>query len=196
MKTIDVIDVSKWQGKIDWYKVNNTVQEVYIKATEGIGFIDPSCKENASAAAEAGLKIGYYHFASLNDKEEIQDAKLEAQYFVKILKTLPTPSLPVVLDIEENKAKLTPDEVLNWIRAFFMELEALGFHDYMLYSYTPFLNTNLPKNHGFGGVKLWLAAYTETPKLPSGWPGYYLWQYSSEGKIEGIKGNVDLNTYN
>lgn len=198
---IDVIDVSKWQGDIDWKKVKASgINQAYMKATQGVGYMDPNVKRESAEAIAAGVQIGYYHFSSLNDHNETQDATEEARWFVKVIKQLPKNTLPIVLDIEENKAlegqkPLSKDEVLAWIKAFFQELQVLGYNDFVLYSYTPFLDANLPTNHGLGGVKLWIAAYTPKPKMPKGWVGYWLWQYSCKGKVEGIKGDVDLNTF-
>jgi len=191
-----VIDVSKHQGIIDWAKAfDSGVRQVFIKVTEGVGYIDPNAVRNSDGAFKANIQVGYYHFASLNDKEEVQDAEKEAKCFLDALKPLAPNSLPIVLDLETNAAKLTKDEVLAWIKAFFKALEAAGHKDYMLYSYEPFLKANLPDNHGLGNIPLWIAAYTNKPNIPKGWKNYKLWQYSSEGKVAGINGNVDLNQY-
>jgi GH25 family lysozyme M1 (1,4-beta-N-acetylmuramidase) len=74
-------------------------------------------------------------------------------------------------------------------------LELRGYSNYILYSYTSFLDANLPKYHKLGGVKLWIAAYVNKPKpmLPRGWDKYHIWQYSAKGKIKGILGDCDLN---
>jgi lysozyme len=191
-----IIDVSKWQGDVNWLKVKAAgVDSAFLKASQGINYMDPRVLIESREAVAVGVKIGYYHFASLNDKKVVQDAKAEAQYFVKVIKTLPKADLPLILDIEENKLGISPIEVLNWVKTFFMELEALGYKDYALYSYTPFLDKNLPANHGLGGVKLWLAAYKAKPDIPKGWVDYWLWQYSNKGRINGINADVDLNKY-
>lgn len=190
-----IIDISKWQGKdIDFKAVKGDgVNKVYIKASEGVGSINTFVKIQAEGAKKEGLLIGYYHFASLNNKNVLKDAVDEANYFDSILKTLPKSDLPLVLDIEENKSQLIRDEVYNWIKAFFAQLEKLGYTDYVIYSYTPFLNANLPMKHDLGKIRLWIAAYTPTVKLPKGWDKYWMWQYTSKGQVKGIKGNVDLN---
>lgn len=193
---MNFIDISHHQGKIDWVKVVNSSFQpklVYIKATQGINYTDPLFLKNARAAKAAGLKVGYYHFASLNDKDEVKDAKLEAQWFVKNIKLAPQFDFPLVLDVEDNPSKLTKEEVLVWINTFAYELAQLGYTDYILYSYTPFLNSNLPSNHKLGSVKLWIAAYNPTYKVPIGWKAPNMWQYSQTGKVSGITGNVDLN---
>lgn len=190
-----IIDVSKWQGKIDWKKVKQNhpeIEGVYIKASEGIGYTDPKMTINAVEATKNGFKVGFYHFSSLNSAEVTNDAKTEAKYFVTVTKNL-TKSLPYVLDIEKNINKLPKDKVLLWIKEFFKELEFLGVNEYWLYSYSPFLNENLPINHGLGNIPLWIADYSEPLVLPKGWTKPVLWQYTSKGSINGIIGNVDLN---
>lgn len=190
-----IIDVSKWQGNIIWKQVKAMHPEitgVFIKASEGIGYTDPFLVSNTVEANKVGLQVGFYHFASLNTVNIVADATSEARYFYSLVKNLKC-ELPYVLDIEKNANNLPPKDVLLWIKSFFKELEVLGIDDYILYSYAPFLNDNLPQDHGLGGTRLWLAAYTAMPKLPKGWNKYYLWQYSSEGIVNGITGKVDLN---
>jgi len=192
------IDVSHHQAHIDWAQVKAAgVTEVFIKLTEGIDYIDPMAIHHASGAQQQGIKIGYYHFASLNNPDVIKDASMEASDFMQAIARMPAPSLPLVLDIEQNSLKLPKDKTLLWIKTFFQALEQAGHKDHVLYSYTPFLNANLPPTHDLGNIRLWLAAYVSSskPKMPKGWTKYWLWQYSSKGKIKGISGNVDMNRY-
>ncbi len=193
---MNILDVSHHQGVIDWVKVVNSSfkpEGVFIKATEGLGYTDPKLISNAKGAKAVGLKIGYYHFASLNDKNELIDAKNEAKAFITAIKILPKNDYPLVLDIESNPGKLSKEEVLIWVNTFFYELAQNGYTDYILYSYSPFLNENLPVNHKLGNIKLWVADYSEPLILPRGWSKQWLWQYTQTGKIQGIVGNVDLN---
>lgn len=201
MKRTDLfgIDISKHNGVIDWKKVALNVPKVdfaFIKASEGQDFIDIRFVRNAEAAKKAGIKIGYYHFASLNTKDYISDAREEARDFVSTMKLAPKADLPPVLDLETNKAMLNRDIVLSWIKFFLDEMKKLGYPDVIIYSYTPFLDENLPKNHGLGDNKLWIAGYVPARRMriPVGWNKYWAWQFSSEGKVQGISTNTDLNT--
>lgn len=192
------LDISHHQGTIDFNELltnDPKVDFIFMKATQGVGFSDSKLKHNASEAAKAGIPIGYYHYATLNSTNVVQDARDEANYFVSIIMGCPKPDLPLVLDIEENKANLTKDLVEKWIHEFFITLESRGYSDYILYSYTPFLDANLSKYHSLGVVKLWIAAYVNKPKpkLPRGWDKYHIWQYSAKGKVKGISGDCDLN---
>lgn len=189
------IDISKWNKVTDWTRVAARVGAVYIKATEGINYADPDFKTNAVNAEKQDIDKGFYHFATLNNSTNVQaDARAEAEDFLKA--TAPfTARLPYVLDVETNKSALKPAQVVEWIEAFFGRLAESGITDVVLYSYTPFLDKNLPKGHPLGKYRLWLAAYVNLPKpkLPKGWTGYWLWQYSNKGSVDGIRGPVDLN---
>ncbi len=191
------IDISHNDGIINWDKVilNPTkIDFVYIKATQGVGYKDPQLLANVNGAKRVGIKFGYYHFCSLNSANEVTDATAEANYFLSVIKTLPKSDLPLILDIELNEIKLKPADVLIYINTFFNVLKTAGY-TYALYSYTPFLNENLPANHNLGNISLWIAAYTKLayPVLPNGWSKYWIWQYSSDGVITGITTKVDLN---
>ena len=192
------IDVSHNNGVIDWAKVAKNPTKVdfaFIKASEGIGYTDPSFIINANEARKNGIKTGYYHFASLNTTDDVADAKAEVNYFLSVIKKAPVSDLPLILDLETNKVALDKAHVLEWINTFFNEMKKAGQNNLALYSYTPFLDSNLPPKHSLGTIRLWLAAYVNAPapQLPKGWTEYWIWQYSSKGTVAGIKGNVDLN---
>lgn len=193
-----IIDVSHYQGFVNFDEVSKDPQKVegvFLKATQGVGYTDPNLKFNAFEAVKAGLKIGYYHYATLPTENIVNDAKAEAIYFTDTIAKCPVPEYPLVLDIEENKAHLDDDNILLWINTFFDTLKQRNHENYSIYSYTPFLNASLPTNHGLGHIPLWIAAYTSKPKpiLPKGWDKCSLWQYSAQGKVNGIKGFVDIN---
>lgn len=190
------IDVSHNQGVIDWAKVKaDTFQPTfaYIKATQGIGYTDPMVVTNANSAKGVGMQIGYYHFASLNSHNVLQDSADEANAFATEIAKLPHADLPPVLDVETNESKLSPAEVEKWISNFISVMATKGWGDIVIYSYGPFLDVNLPSTHTFGTKKLWLADYGKNLVLPKGWSKYWMWQYSQFGKISGVKTNIDLN---
>lgn len=190
-----IIDISKYQNKINWFKVKQSkdLQGVYIKATEGVGYLDPMFKNHVTGAKTVNIPIGFYHFATLNSANVIADSAAEAKAFYEATKGI-TVGLPYVLDIEKNDIKLSKEDVLKWIQNFVLTLHTCGVNDIVLYSYTPFLNENLPTNHQLGlMLPLWVAAYASTYKLPNGWAKAYLWQYSQKGQVDGILGNVDLS---
>lgn len=190
-----IIDVSVWQQLIDWDKVITNpekIEGVFIRTNVGVGAIDPNLVKNANGATKVGILVGYYHFATLNRTDVANDAKDEANFLIGLLKTVPEAKLPVVLDIEENKIGLKPAEIELWVTTFFDTMKSGGYMNLMLYSYSPFLNVNLPANHKLGVYPLWVAAYAPKFMLPRGWTNAKYWQYSGSGRVNGIKVNVDL----
>lgn len=201
MQTINGIDVSHYQGQIDWQQVVKDPQQikfVFIKTSgadrkNGGLYFDPMLHQNAIGAKNAGLKIGYYHFASLNTHDVAMDAQTEANFFLSAIKNLPPNDFPLALDLEQNILKLTPLQVQLWMNSFFTTIIRAGKLP-ALYSYAPFLDENLPADHGFGNVPLLLAAYVNhEPKLPHGWTDYTLHQFSDHGNVQGITERVDMD---
>lgn len=192
MKTIDI---SHHNGRIKWQAVSKDVSAVFIKATEGRTYVDPMFIKNAIAATQNGIKVGYYHFATLRTHNAALDAKIEANWFIENIKKAPTPLLPLVLDFEDTEIVLNKTDSLTYINTFFASLVVNGYRDYMLYSGTHFLNDHLPDNHNLGCVPIWIADYNEPHFTPNGWDKITLHQYTDKGKVNGITGNVDLNRY-
>lgn len=186
------IDVSVWQGLIDWTKVKTDF--CYVKTDTGINAPDQNCLKNAQGCVDNNITFGYYHFATLNSQDVAGDAIAEANWMLNHLKSLPQSSLAIALDVETNDAKLSPENVELWISTFVSVMESKGLK-VILYSGLSFLNENLNPDHSLGNLPLWIAEYTnaELPILPKGWSDYAIWQYNSQGKIFGIGANVDLN---
>ena len=196
------IDVSYWQNSsksvavpsgIDWNKVKASgISFVLVKTSEGIGRIEPRAKDQALGASIAGLTIGYYHFAHPGEDTAIAEADL----FYKCLSQFPKYQIVPTLDIEINKANLTPAQLTQWVIDFITRLQSYGIPLVMLYSYGPFFDQFLIANKTLAPCPLWLADYRSQPHLPKGWSNYNIWQYSQAGSIPGIQGNVDLNQAN
>ena len=188
------IDVSKWQADINWKTVksatNPPIEYALIKATEGVQTKDSKAQQNGLGAKTAGIKFGYYHFA----RPYLDNAIKSAQWFAASLKSLPKGEIMPVLDLETNDGGLTPAQMQEWVTTFLNTMKSLGYPDVIMYSYKYFLNDNLPKDHPFGNMPLWLASYTNNPPTPpNGWDGYEIWQYTDKGQVPGITGNVDMN---
>jgi len=183
------IDVSIYQGNIDWEKVKTDF--VYIKEGEGINAFDHNCLKNAQGCQTHNIPFGYYHFATLNSPSVINDATAEANGVLAHLETLPQATLIFALDVETNKQNLKPEEVELWIKTFIRVMN----RPVMLYSGVYFLNQNLPTNHSLSSLPLWLAEYTtaEIPILPHGFKDFAIWQWNDKGGMLGINGPVDLN---
>lgn len=192
------IDVSKWQGDIDWHYVAQHVDFAYLKATEGANYIDPKFYKNALAASEdaPNVLLGAYHFARVS--QSMTDAASEANHFAdKCLETAPM-SLPPMLDIEWDKraSSVRGEDVIRWAKTFLATMDArLGMPICGIYTQHSFWLYRMLKTSYFKHRILWLASPVkdEQPTRPiPGWPPTIV-QFTSKGRVAGIKGNVDMN---
>lgn len=192
------IDVSKFQEKIDWNLVaQDGVEFAFIRVgNRGFGSSgrlveDERFDENIRAALAAGIKVGVYIYSqAITEEEAIEEANL-------VLKKIAPYNVecPVVFDVEKvvrdgggRMNNLTPEERTNVARVFCQTIQDAG--------YKPMIYHNME----MGALMLdltqlaeydkWFAAYTDTLYYPY---EYKVWQYSDTGRVQGIKGNVDLN---
>lgn len=195
------IDVSRYQGDIDWPKVKSeNIEFVIIRA--GFGKFksqkDIKFNDNYKNAKENGMKIGTYWFSYATS---IEDAREEARVFSDIIKDFPM-DLPVFYDYEYDsvnygkKVGIKPSKELatNMAKAFLGEILLRG-HSPGIYSNVDFL-LNWFDVEKLSGYPIWLAKWTSNPDFnnpPREHGDIICWQYSSKGKINGINGNVDLN---
>lgn len=176
------IDVSKFQGTINWTKVakDSTIRFVYIKATEGTSIRDPFYKTNIAKARKAGLLVGSYHLYSSKTTAYQQFGN-----FKKMVKKSEQDLVPV-LDIEgHHSGRLNMARVDKLLEL--MEAE---------YGVRPMIYTSekLYKTH-FAGKKyakyhIFIANYRRTPSVR-----YTLWQFTETGHVSGIRGYVDINRF-
>ncbi len=174
------IDVSKYQGTINWTKVakDSTIRFVYVKATEGTSIQDPYYKANVKGARKAGLLVGSYHLYSSKTTAYQQMANIR-----KVVKKSEQDLVPV-LDIEgHHSGRLYMNRVDKLLEL--METE---------YGVKPIIYTSekLYKTH-FAGKKyrkyhIFIANYRGYPTTR-----FTLWQYTERGHCNGIKGYVDFN---
>jgi lysozyme len=174
------IDVSHYQGEVDWFAVaRGNVKFAFAKASEGNAAVDTTFRQNWSRMQDAGLFRGAYHFGRPGHDPEIQ-----AALFASVVGALGFRDLPPVLDLEESDGQ-SAAQVLDWARAFITKAEALLGRTLIVYTggfwRGPLGNPNLPY---FGERPLWLAAYVATPVVPASWTRYTFWQYS-EGQHNG-----------
>ena len=192
------INVSSDQGIVDWnavkYNPHFRSEYAYIKISEGVDIIDPQRALNSKNAISSGIKIGYYHHASLSSLDVLKDSSDGAEYFMKSVTLLPKADLPPAVCVNSNKMALTKNEMCKWIGNF-IKIVQKSYPNIVLYSDPAFLNENLHERHGLGNIPLWIAQYTANvaPHLPAGWSDYFMWEYSIKGRINGISGNVGLN---
>ncbi|MEK4535638.1 GH25 family lysozyme [Peribacillus sp. FSL K6-1552] len=184
MTTIKGIDVSHWQGAINWGKVaKDGVKFVFIKATEGTSYFKLSYfKDNVPKALAAGLKVGAYHYAKF---ATVTEAKSEAAYFLGSIRSFGL-NYPAVLDLEENKKGANKKILTDAAIAFLEAIEDAG-HTAMLYTGKSFLENHLDESR-LKKYALWIPRYNSTLGRSAD-----IWQHSDSGKINGISTKVDLN---
>lgn len=184
------IDVSKWQGDINWKKVSLAgIDFAMIRSSFGREHTDEKLKANVQGCEKYGIPYGFYHYTYA---DSVSEAKKEARYFLKTIKNY-SPDYPVVLDIEEEHfKKMSRKQVTNIIVAFMTELENAGYYA-SVYSYANFFRDCVDMSQ-INKYDIWIASWGDEEKLNNAYDGHYgMWQYSSTGKVNGIKGEVDLD---
>ena len=187
------VDVSRRQGEIDWARVAAAdAQFCYVKATEGEGLKDIRFRENFDNSKAAGLLRGAYHYFRPD-----KDALAQVDNFLQVVPALSPGDLPAVLDVEVSGGK-DAKAVLDGIQAWVEAVENVLGRQPILYTYASFWSQTLRGSSRFSGYHLWVAHYTfkATPTVPSGFDDYLFWQFSEQGKMDGIEGNVDLDRFN
>ncbi|MFW6694117.1 lysozyme [Streptomyces sp. MAR4 CNX-425] len=197
------IDVSHWQGTINWTSVRNSgIQFAWMKATEGTTYKDPSFNRNYPAAYHAGVIRGAYHFARPNSSSGAAQARFFASNGGAWSRDNRT--LPGVLDIESNPSGakcygLSESAMRNWILDFYNTYKARTTRDVVIYTSPSWWNDCTGRWSGMANRSpLWVAHWTSahSPTIPSGFPFYTVWQYTSTGRVAGISGNVDRDKFN
>lgn len=182
------IDVSVHNGSIDWQKVKNAgIQFAILRAGYGreLSQKDARFEENYRNAKAVNLSVGAYWYSYAMSEDE---ARLEANVFLSVIKGKQL-EMPVYFDLEEKKQfDLVKEKVSAIMRAFLEKVEKAGYF-VGLYGSASSLTT-----HTADDIKtrytVWLAHWTEQTNYSG---DYGIWQYSSEGKVNGINGNVDLD---
>jgi GH25 family lysozyme M1 (1,4-beta-N-acetylmuramidase) len=197
------IDVSHWQGTINWNMVADAgVAFVFMKATEGTTFRDGQFTRNWSEARRVGLFRGAYHFAQPGRSPTIaQSAINQANYFINNV----NPGywdLWCVLDFETTNG-LARAELRTWIQAFVNRVkQRMSGYPPIIYT-SPNMWINILGNPPNMGCPLWLAHWTTGyPTVPGAWSDWHwtFWQFSNGtvpviGRVPGISGPVDQDTF-
>jgi lysozyme len=203
MTTVPGIDVSYWQSGIDWPKVRATGQRfVFIKATEGETYTDPTFDDNWNGAKTGGLLRGAYCFFHPN-----QDAKKQADRFINVVKALnDNGELPSIIDLEVTDS-ISKDKIIARTKLWLDEVEQAFGRKPMIYSGVSFLETNFSELGGgppawAKDYPFWLGWYPNqytpgmSPLMPNGWFHWTFWQYSEKGSLNGINTKVDMDLFN
>ncbi len=185
------MDVSAYQGDIDYEKVKNSgIEVVYIKASEGTYLEDPYFRTNYNNAKANNLNIGFYHFVRARSEEE---AIKEAEFFSNVISNT-QPNCRLAMDFEVF-GDLSADEINAISKAFLQKTQELTKKEMVIYSNT-YDATAIFSSELAGQYPLWVAQYgASTPNNNGKWENWIGFQYSDVGRISGIEGNVDLDRY-
>ena len=187
------IDVSKWNGSIDWNAVKNSgISYVIIRcgyrgSSTGVLVEDPKFKTNIQGATAAGLKVGVYFFTqAVNEVEAVEEASM----VLSLVKGYGV-SYPIFIDTERANGRadgLDRNTRTAVCRAFCETIRNAGYSA-GVYASKSWFNDNLNYS-SLSGYKIWLAQYASAPTFAN---RYDMWQNSDKGSVSGISGKVDMN---
>lgn len=188
------VDVSRWQGDIDWPKLRrHGANFAYIKATDGGDHLDPMFAHNWKAADQAGLKRGAYHFFYW-----CRTAADQAKWFIRNVPKVKG-ALPPVLDVEWNghskncRKQPSRENVLEKMQVFLDALEQHYGQRPVIYTTVDFYRDNLRGQ--FPDHPFWLRSVAAHPSKVYPGRDWLFWQYSGSGLSKGVNGRIDLNAF-
>ncbi len=193
MNFVNGLDVSDWQGTIEWEKVAKAGYSfAYTKATEGVDSAGKTFEANYTGAKSAGLFVGAYHMFRFE-----ADPVEQANHF---LKTAPPNKgdLPPMIDLERCVSSGPRDAIASVTRFSEVIEAACSGRLPLIYLCYNFWETSLGSTDAFVEHPLWLANYTDEPapvEVPRVWRLVTIWQHSQSGHINGIGGRVDLDRF-
>lgn len=186
----DGIDVSEWQGEIDWEEVRNAgIRVAYIRASEGDNYIDPDAMRNYEGAKSNGIKVGFYHYLTARNQSEAIE---QAEFFVSVIKGLNV-DCRLAMDFE-SFGELEVNEINLIAKTFLEEVESLSGKEVIIYSdafnaaYT--FSRELARKY-----PVWVADYYVSEPGDGRWEVWDGFQYTDEGRIDGIEGYVDRDLF-
>jgi uncharacterized protein (TIGR03382 family) len=186
------IDVSSWQGSINWSSVAGAgVKYAFIRVSDGANYADSRFAANWSGAKAHGVRRGAYQFFRSN-----QDPVAQANVLISHMGTLVDGDLPPVVDVETTdgvSASTRASRLHQWLD----RVHSVTGLTPIIYTGGYFWDDNVAAN--FSGYPLWHAGYTggSCPStVSSHWSRWSFWQYTSSGHVSGIAGNVDEDRFN
>jgi GH25 family lysozyme M1 (1,4-beta-N-acetylmuramidase) len=184
------IDVSKWQGSIDWSQAKSAVSFAIVRAgfrgSNGAISVDSYAGTNIKNAKANGVKVGLYVYSrAMNEVQAVEEASLA----ISVAKQYGGISLPIYIDMEaDNQKSLSTAQRDAIVIAFCKTVKNAGYQA-GVYANKNWL-TNYLTPSSYTGYSIWCAQYNTSCTYGG---RYDIWQYSSKGTIPGIKGNVDLD---
>lgn len=183
------VDTSHHNAAVDWKTLSaSEVRFVFVKATDGLDYLDPAFADTFQAAKDAGLLRGAYHFYETND-----DGAAQAAWFIRNVDLQPG-DLPPVVDIERIKEPVDGDLHVQF-EAFLAALEVHYGRPAIIYTGPNFWDHAMREH--FPGRPLWVAQYeVPAPTVPDGWSAWTFWQYTETWQPPGTAAPIDGSVFN
>ena len=184
------IDVSSWQGEIDFSQVKASgIEVVYIKSSEGFRSVDSYFEQNYTNAKNAGLKVGFYHYVTARS---VEDAVRQANFFVSIISGK-NPDCKLAMDFE-SFGSLGREEINQIALTFMQTVKNVSGKDVIIYSDEYNANSTFESN--LATYPLWVAQYeVSEPTVREHWNNWAGWQYTDRGEVPGISSYVDRDKF-
>lgn len=177
------IDVSRWQGDIDWNQVASDDVSFVMLGTRSKGGVDPYFHQNIKQASAAGVKVGVYIYSLATTPQMAVD---EAGFILDLIHDYPV-SYPVAFDMEDSvQGALPKDELAAIANAFCTTISQAGYYP-IIYANDNWLANKL--DMGSIHYPVWVARYSARPVFQNP----VMWQATSTGMVKGIGGNVDID---
>lgn len=203
-------DLNEFSRDVDFLTLSRNSDFIYLRASgsgSGKFRVDKKFLSYAKECRRLGIPCGAYHFGK--PSKDLESAKMQADQFIGILQEgfgpLDYGDLFPVIDVEVPIDKsLTTEEVVNWIDTFRYRFEERTRRRLMLYTGLFFISLYddfkvLGKGYPLSDMPLWIAMYSKLPSNPKippnvgGWKRWTLWQFTEDGKLDGVGNLVDLN---
>ena len=184
------IDVSSWQGEIDFSQVKASgIEVVYIKSSEGFRSVDSYFEQNYTNAKNAGLKVGFYHYVTARS---VEDAVKQANFFVSTISGK-NPDCKLAMDFE-SFGSLGREEINQIALTFMQTVKNVSGKDVIIYSDEYNANSTFESN--LATYPLWVAQYeVSEPTVREHWSNWAGWQYTDRGEVPGISSYVDRDKF-
>jgi lysozyme len=189
--TVEGIDVSYYQGAIDWNQVESSgIAFAVTRISDGLNFPDSDFDRNWPAIKSVGLVRGAYQYF-----EPGQDALAQADKVVQKVGRLGPGDLPVQLDMEVTGGQSSA-AIVSKMKAWSDRVTAGTGKAPMVYTARYFWNDNVDSTD-FSSYPLWVANYdVSCPNTPDAWTKWLIWQYGDNGTVSGINGGADVDRFN
>ncbi|EXG83610.1 glucan-binding domain-containing protein [Clostridium sp. ASBs410] len=178
------IDVSRWQGNVNWAAVAEDDVSFVMLGTRSKGIVDPYFHTNVQGASAAGLKVGAYIYSLATTPDM---AREEADFVLSLVKDYPI-SFPIAFDAEDSATlgTLPPAQVSEIINAFCQRIADAGYYP-IVYANDYWLSNKIDLSNM--PYDVWVARY----EAKHVYANPIMWQVTSTGSINGINGNVDID---